>query len=334
MISNPEIAGQAPAVASSMTQAAARFLDTLSSEQRATAIFPFEGDERYVWNYTPVDRNGLRLKEMTANQREAAFALIDTALSARGAREVRQIIDLEPILRETERIEGIVNQWNRDPELYYFSIFGQPGDTKRWAWRAGGHHIGLHFTIVAGNLIAPTPLFFGANPAQVRHGSETGLRTLAAEEDLARTLLASLEPAQKTIAIVDLIAPADILTKNYRSVAYAQTPLGIRYPALSGEQRDRLVGLIKYYVERTNGDLAQNAWARIEAAALDAISFAWAGPQERGNGHYYVVKGPSFMIEYDNTQNNANHIHSVWRDFEQDWGEDLLAAHYAAAHHT
>src|SRR5947209_1229302 len=180
------LASRAPLTARRMADAAARFLDSLSAEQRAVATFPFAGDERYQWNYTPVERNGLRLKEMAPAQRAAAFALLESGLSARGAREARQIIDLEPILRETERIEGIKNQWNRDPELYYFSVFGEPGGREPWAWRAGGHHIGLHFTVVAGDLVAPTPLFFGANPAQVRHGPATGQRTLAEEEDLAR----------------------------------------------------------------------------------------------------------------------------------------------------
>ncbi len=327
------LAQRAPEAARRMADAATRFLESLSGEQRALALFPFEGDERYVWNYTPVDRNGLYLKDMTAAQRAAAFALLDTGLSVRGRREARQIIELEPILRETERIEGIVVQWLRDPERYAFSVFGEPGGRAPWAWRVGGHHLGLHFTLVERDLIAPTPLFFGANPAQVRHGPETGRRTLADEEDLARALLGSLDTAQKTVAIVDPVAPDDILTKNYRSADPEAPPRGLAYGALSGEQRERLVRLVRHYVERVTDEVTTGAWARIERAGLDGVAFAWAGPEERGRGHYYAVKGPSFLIEYDNTQNNANHIHSVWRDFTNDWGEDLLAAHYASAHH-
>ena len=329
---DPNGVSRAPTVARQMAEAAARLLDTLSTEQRATATFPFEGDERYVWNYTPVDRNGLQLKDMTPAQRDAAFALLDTGLSAQGAAKARQIIELEPVLRETERIEGIKNNWKRDPERYYFSVFGEPGGAAPWAWRAGGHHIGLHFTIVAGELIAPTPLFFGANPAEVRHGPSTGLRTLPEEEDLARALLGSLEPAQRAIAVVDPVAPDDILTKNYRAASPDVPPSGIHYDRLSGEQRERLVRLIRHYVDRATDHLAANAWRRIEQAGLGTVGFAWAGPAERGQGHYYAVKGATFLIEYDNTQNNANHIHSVWRDFTNDWAEDLLAAHYATAH--
>ncbi len=327
------LAQRAPEAARRMADAATRFLESLSGEQRALALFPFEGDERYVWNYTPVDRNGLYLKDMTAAQRAAAFALLDTGLSVRGRRKARQIIELEPILRETERIEGIVVQWLRDPERYAFSVFGEPGGRAPWAWRVGGHHLGLHFTLVERDLIAPTPLFFGANPVQVRHGPETGRRTLADEEDLARALLGSLDTAQKTVAIVDPVAPDDILTKNYRSADPEAPPRGLAYGALSGEQRERLVRLVRHYVERATDEVTTGAWARIERAGLDGVAFAWAGPEERGRGHYYAVKGPSFLIEYDNTQNNANHIHSVWRDFANDWGGDLLAAHYASAHH-
>lgn len=322
----------APAAARRMARAAERFLATLSTEQRAVAQFPFAGNERYVWHYTPVDREGLRFKEMTSEQRAAAIGLFDSGLSARGTRQAQQIIALEPILREAERMAGVVNNWHRDPERYSFSVFGEPGGDAAWGWRAGGHHIGVHFAIIGGDLVAPTPLFLGANPAEVRHGPEIGLRVLAAEEDLARALLSSLSPAQKAIAIVDPVAPSDILTKNYRQVNLDLPPNGIRYGDLSGEQRERLVQLIRHYVDRAAEDLAGNAWQRLAKSGLDGITFAWAGPEERGRGHYYAVKGTTFLIEYDNTQNDANHIHSVWRDAANDWGEDLLAAHYAAAH--
>jgi len=332
MVADLSLTHRAPAIARRMAAAASRFLESLSSEQRAVASFPFEGDERYEWNYTPVSRNGLLLKHMSGQQRRAALALFDAGLSARGADKARQIIDLEPILRETERIEGGPHRWDRDPELYWFSVFGEPGGQAPWAWRAGGHHVGLHFTVVDGDQVAPTPLFFGANPAFVRHGPETGRRTLPEEEDMARDLLTSLEPSERAVAVVDPVALDDILTKNYRTADPAAPPRGLLYSAMSGEQRERLVRLIRHYVERAADELAGNEWSRIEHAGLDAVAFAWAGPAEPGQGHYYAIKGPTFLIEYDNTQNGANHIHSVWRDFANDWGEDLLASHYASAH--
>jgi hypothetical protein len=315
-----------------MAQAATSLLESLGSDQRARATFPFSGEERYQWAYTPGPRNGLLLKEMTPAQRSAALRLFDAALSAQGAATAQQIIAHEAILHETERIEQRPSVDDRDPELYYFTIFGTPGGSAPWGWRASGHHLALNFAVVEGELVSPTPLFFGANPAEVHHGPERGLRILAAEEELARALLGSLEARQKTLAIVDPVAPADILTKNYRAADPTAVAHGIAYATLSGEQRGHLVGLVRHYIERTADEVSVHTWARIERAGLDELTFAWAGSEERGQGHYYAVKGPTFLIEYDNTQNYANHIHSVWRDFTRDWGEDVLADHYAHAH--
>jgi len=241
-------------------------------------------------------------------------------------------IDLESILRETERIEQIHSGEDRDPELYYFTVFGTPGGAAPWGWRVGGHHLALNFTVVREELVSPTPLFFGANPAVVHHGLARGLRILTAEEELARALLGTLGAGQKTLAVVDTVAPADILTKNYRMADPTALPHGIAYAALSGEQRDHLVSLVRHYIERAASDVSAHVWSRIERTGLDALTFAWAGSLERGQAHYYAVKGPTFLIEYDNTQNNANHIHSVWRDFTNDRDTDVLAEHYAHTH--
>jgi Protein of unknown function (DUF3500) len=332
MATDVAVMRRAPTAARRMAEAANRFLDSLDSARRETAIFPFAGDERYEWNYTPVPRNGLLLRDMTGEQRTAALALFEAGLSARGAHQAREILALETILEEMEAMENRVSRWGRKPELYYFSIFGQPGGRNPWAWRAGGHHLGLHFTVVDGDLVAPTPLFMGTDPAEVMHGPEKGKRIQAAEEDRARALLRNLDAEQKRVAVVDPVAPADILTRNYRRAERDAAPVGLAYAAMRGEQRGQLVGLIREYVDRVADDLAANTWARIEAEDLDGVTFAWAGPEERWQGHYYAVRGPSFLLEYDNTQNGANHIHAVWRDYDGDWGEDLLARHYAEAH--
>jgi hypothetical protein len=315
-----------------MAEAASALLETLGGEMRAQASYPFVGDERYEWAYTPGPRNGLRLKAMTPEQRRAALRLFDAGLSARGAATAQQIIAHETILHETERIEQRPSEDERDPELYWFTIFGMPGGAAPWGWRANGHHLALNFTVVDGALVAPTPLFFGANPAEVHHGEARGLRILAAEEDLARTLLGSLDAAQKSLAIVDPLAPADLLTRNYRMVDPGAVPHGIAFADLTGEQRGHLAGLVRQYIERIADDVSAQVWRRIESAGLNALTFAWAGPEQRGHGHYYAVKGPTFLIEYDNTQNHANHIHSVWRDFTHDWAGDVLAEHYRRSH--
>jgi hypothetical protein len=315
-----------------MTEAATMFLESLSSEQRARASFPFNCDERYHWTYTPGPRNGLPLKAMTAAQRTAALRLFDAGLSAQGVATAQQIIAHEAILRETERIEQFMSGEDRDPELFYFTIFGTPSGAEPWGWRVNGHHLALNFTVADGALVSATPLFFGANPAEVRHGHARGLRILAAEEDLARALLGSLDTGQKTLAIVDPVAPHDILTRNYRMADSNAVPHGIAYATLSGEQRGHLINLVHHYVNNTANEASAHAWARIERAGLDALTFAWAGSEQRGQAHYYAVKGPTFLIEYDNTQNNANHIHSVWRDLTHDWDADVLAEHYTHAH--
>lgn len=323
---------RAPVTVGQMTDAAKRFVAALNDEQRGRALFPFAGDERYFWHYTPIDRNGLKLGEMSDEQRDLAFALLASGLSARGGRQARQIIDLEPILREAEQIEGITNNWHRDSARYVFSVFGEPGGREPWAWRVGGHHIGIIFTIVDGDWVAPTPLFLGANPAIVRHGEHTGHRILPEEEELARVLLGSLTADQKAVAIVDPVAPADILTTNRQVADPAAPPTGISYADLGGEQRGHLHTLVRHYLTRVTDELSGGAWDSIERDGLAGVGFAWAGPEERDRGHYYAIKSPTFLIEYDNTQNNANHIHSVWRDFTNDFGEDLLAAHYAETH--
>lgn len=185
-----------------------------------------------------------------------------------------------------------------------------------------------------GDLISPLPLFFGANPSEVKYGPEKGTRTLPEEEDLARELVQSLDAEQRRVAIVDPVAPADLLTVNYRAIGPEMTPVGLELARLSGGQRELLVRLIRHYVERAAEDLAPIEWRRIEQAGLERVTFAWAGPTEKapGNGHYYAVKGPTFLVEYDNTQQDANHIHSVWRDLTHDWGEDLLGEHLSAHH--
>ena len=315
-----------------MAQAAREFLTGLTENQRKKALFPFKDDERYEWHYTPIDRNGLLLSEMTPRQADAAFRMMKTAYGTRSFREACSIIELETVLGEWEKMQGNISSWERNPKRYWFSIFGEPGTMDPWGFRVGGHHIGLSATVIEGSKVTVNPLFLGTNPAQIKHGERKGERILAAEEDLARQLLGMLSPDQKKIAIVDATAPADILTRNYRITHPQATPLGITFDELSDTQRVALVDLVRHYVTRSADELAANYWRRVEAGGLIGLSFGWAGSEKRSEGHYYTVQGRLFVIEYDNTQNNANHIHSVLRDFEDDWGEDLLAAHYKLEH--
>lgn len=326
---------RAPATARRMAEAAQDYLSSLNESQRATTCLPFGDDRRYIWDYRPQEstpRNGLRLVSMTEDQQRKALALLDIGLSTRGADTVRKIINLEDPLREQEAIEGRVTPFMRYPTNYSIAIFGQPGGRAPWAWHVGGHHVGLHFTVIDGDRIASVPLFFGANPAKVRHGPTAGQRTLPVEEDLARTLVKSLSSDEKRVAVVSATAYPDILTDKYRIANAFAPPRGLAWSRMTGQPRDLLMQLIRYYVERTNEELSSQYWRKLEQAGLDDITFAWAGSEEPGQGHYYAIKGTTFLIEYDNTQNGANHIHSVLRDISGDWGGDIIAAHYAESH--
>jgi len=331
---------RAPATARAMSEAATRFVDSLNPIQRKAATFPFAGDERYTWNYRPTqggdsrfyDRNGLRLINMTGEQQQLALALIDASMSARSAAQARWIMQLEDILREHERADGRMFPGVRDRELYWFSIFGDPSGSAPWAWRAGGHHIGFHFTIVDREMVAATPCFLGANPAQVRLGEHTGKRALPEEEDLPRALVQSLTGADRAKAVFAEDAPADIMSDAYRSLDRFLLPRGLAYSAMSGEQRDKLVGVIKHYIGRVSDEVAAQEWNKVEQAGLDGITFAWGGPVEKGAGHYYAIQGPTFIVKSEHPKTNTNHIHSVGRPLPGDWGEDTLAPHYASSH--
>lgn len=326
------IPSSAPSVISDMAEAAMAWLHSLDDGQRSTATFPFAGDERYFWHYTPVERNGLMLSQMSASQQSLAYEMMATGYSTSGYAMARQIIELETLLGEWEAINNQASNWQRLEDRYWFSVFGEPGSAEPWGWRVGGHHIGIIATVVNGDQLSLHPLFFGSNPAEVKHGERKGLRTLAEEEDWARDLVNSMTDDQRRIAIVDPIAPADILTRTYRVTDPTMTPQGINFGRLDDAQRTRIVDLIHHYVHRAHSTAASNYWNHIEKSGWDNVHFAWAGPLERWQGHYYNIRHDRFVIEYDNTQNGANHIHSVLRDYTHDFGEDLLAAHYKHAH--
>jgi len=309
-----------------MTLAAQHFLASLTPEQRAQAEFPFQANERQNWHFIPKERKGLPLLDMQPHQKALAHALLAAGLSQQGYIRAVTIMSLEDVLRILENADPNY----RNPQKYYFSVFGEPSDAGTWGYRVEGHHLSQNFTVVNGK-IADTPSFFGANPAEVREGPRKGLRVLAAEEDLARDLLESLTPDQKKIAIITDKAYPDILTMASRKAALEGQPSGLSAAKMTGKQFDLLQTLLSDYAGNVPEQLAQTRLEHIKKAGTN-LYFAWAGGQERGVGHYYRIQSPTFLIEYDNTQNNANHIHSVWRDFNGDFGLDLLAMHYQQGH--
>jgi hypothetical protein len=311
--------------APAMAKAADAFLAALDPAKRAQANFPFNSAERLDWHFVPRDRQGVPLEQMSPDERRAALALLRSGLSARGFTKVDAILHLEEVL---SALEGSAM---RDPGLYYFTVFGRPSDKGAWGWRYEGHHASLNWTVLDGRLVGTSPQFLGANPADVRDGPQKGKRTLAAEEDLGRAFVKTLKAEQRAEAVLSTDAPRDILTGASREAAI-QEDKGIAYAKLGPEQQGLLLSLIQEYASTQPPAAAQARLARVKAD-LPNVKFAWMGGLEKGQGHYYRIQGATFLIEYDNTQNQANHIHSVWREFKGDWGKDLLAEHYLAAPH-
>jgi hypothetical protein len=265
---------------------------------------------------------------LNATQQKAALALLHAGLSEKGYTKAETIRKLEDLLRELEQGKGPA----RDPDLYFFTLFGEPAENGAWGWRYEGHHCSQNWTILNGKSIGSSPQFFGANPAEVRDGSMKGTGVLSAEEDLGRSLVKSLTTEQRAVAVLSASAPGEIVTSNQRKAAI-QEDKGIAYAKLSKDQQGALLALIEEYLSAQPRAQARQRLDKIRQAGFDQIKFAWMGGLEKGEGHYYRVQGSTFLIEYDNTQNNANHIHCVWRDFNGDWGEDLLAAHYQNSPH-
>lgn len=321
LLSLPLAAEDLPSIAL-MKSAADSFLGSLDDSKREKAVFPFDGDQRENFKFTPQQRVGLPLKEMDEKQKDAAMKLLEAALSDKGKLKATQIMTLEGVLREMEK-----NPEYRDPGKYYVSIFGKPGDEKGWGWKFEGHHLALNYTVVGGKEISVTPSFFAANPAEVREGEHKGLRVLKAEEDLAMALVNVLLEGGKKEVIFSEKAPGEILTAENRK-ATALEAVGVPASGMTETQKKALLELIAEYTGRHRKDLADADMAKIEKAGIDKIRFGWAGGTKRGEAWYYRVQGPTFLMEAANTQNNANHIHATWRDFEGDFGRDMLSEHY------
>ncbi len=311
---------------SPMVEPAVAFLASLPEDLRKAAVLPFDSASRTDWAYTPRTRPGVSWRDFDEKSRAAARRLLQSALSEEGYRKIELVRELEAILRE---VEGA----HRDPQYYVFTFFGEPSEKGVWGWRYEGHHLSLNYTFRDGKAVSSTPQFFGANPAEVRSGPKQGLRSLAAEEDLARALLSSLDSAQRAKAILSDSAPADIVTSNLRKAA-RQADAGIKHRELRGDQKKALEALVATHASAQSAALAKGRMDSIRQAGWGDVAFAWMGGTQKGERHYYRVQGDTFLIEYDNTQNRANHIHTVWRNFKGDFGEDLLARHYSeAAHH-
>ncbi len=313
-----------------MSDAAKAYLNSLTPEQRAKTQIPFDDAERLNWRFIPVeDRKGVPLREMNSAQKHLAEALLSAAMSNQGIIKAHTIMSLDQVLKEKEAKQA-KQQFERDPEKDYVTIFGEPSETGTWGFRFEGHHVATNFTMVNGK-IASSPNFFGANPAEVREGPRTGLRALKREEDIARELMNALTAEQRTVAITNPAAPREITTNNTRKVMLAGPPAGIKYSALTAAQKEILDALVAEYAGNFPPMIADFRMDQYKKNQTETY-FAWMGGIAKGEGHYYLLRTPAFLIEYDNTQDQNNHIHSVWRDFNGDFGQDLLGGHYTVAH--
>lgn len=313
--------------------AARAFLASLSPELRKAATFPANSPERLAWHYVPKDRVGISMLQIDDAQSEELGPLLATALSAEGLLAARGVMKHENILRRVETEAQVPNAASRrDPGLYYTAVFGTPGAHAPWAWRFEGHHLSINVTQLPGQPPIVAPLFVGANPARVLSGPNAGFRLLAAEEDLGREMVQLLPPDKLNVALISKDAPAEILTRNDPKVS----PLaleGLAAADMTERERAQLRRLLDLYLARMTADAAKDAMARIERAGFEKVHFAWAGGTESGQPHYYRIHGPTVLIEYDDTQNDANHIHTVYRDLERDLGGDALRAHYRSDRH-
>ena len=314
-------------VATDMLKAAGEFRASLDAAQLKQSTYPLTDAERENWNFVPLPRQGLPFKRMTPDQQALGLAFLRSGLSAAGTAKAQAIMQLELFLKEAEKD----TKGRRDPTQYFITFFGEPSAARSWGWRFEGHHLSFNFTVVDGKHVFFTPSFMGTNPAEVRSGPRRGERVLGEEEDAGFAFVESLNPEQRAAAIIAADPLKEIVTTNKKRVD-PLSPAGIPATRLTPPQRTRLEALVKLYLSRWRPELAEETFAKIAAAGLDKLTFAWAGPIDRSKGRYYRIQGPTFLIEFDNFQNNFNHVHTGVRDFKGDFGHDLLAEHHAREH--
>lgn len=308
---------------------AAEFLSMLDDSLAAKAYYPFDDEERFNWHFVPRSRNGVSLNDLNEEQRQAALSLLRASLSEQGYRKARDIMALENVLRKVENRPD--NDTYRDPLNYYFTIFGDPKSNGVWGWRFEGHHISVNFSSRKNEIVSSTPSFMGSNPGIVRHPGLPQQQVLKRETDLGFTLVNALSIQQLRKAVIADKAPDDIITGNRRKAELLE-PRGLSFSEMNDQQQRIFMQLLNVYVRNYQFGFARRLMEKIEKAGIENLHFAWAGSLQPGAGHYYRIQGPMLLIEYDNTQNNANHVHTVVRDLTNDFAEDILREHYEREH--
>lgn len=322
------LARQTPAA--DMATAAGAFLQSLTPELREAATRAFDDPARLDWHFVPRSRPGVTFGQMDTRQRAAARTLLRAALSSQGMLKAEGIMALDGVLRDIERAAGGSGA-GRDPLSYTITVYGTPGADAPWGWKIEGHHLSLNFSLPLGQTVAHTPAFIGTHPATIPEGPQAGLRILSREEDLGRDLARSLTETQQKEGILPGPMPRDILTMPGRGLDAAPAH-GVLFSDLLAPQQALLLELIEEFAGNLRRQLAAAEMERIRAAGVRHIRFAWAGELSPGRPHYYRISGPTFVIEYDNIQNNADHVHTVWHDRERNFGHDALKDHYRHGH--
>lgn len=335
LVAQPTTKATPQAVKDEMREAARAFMESLTPDQKKEALFEYDHEERYTWYFTPHERKGLTMKKMTAPQRQAALALLRSGLSEEGYRKATQIMDLENVLRVVENRPA--NDTYRDPDNYFVTVFGDHEGENPWGWRFEGHHLSVRFSSLTGRVVETTPLFFGSNPGEVRaEVPQKGRQVLRRETELAFALLETFTPEQRKQALLAPQAYPDIVTGNKRKASLDRMD-GLALSDMTDKQKPLFMELVQNYLNNYRVTLAKQQMEKLQKNGLDSLRFVWAGdltPQlGDGKGWYYRIHGPTILIEYDNTQTNANHVHTVVRDLTNDFGEDMLKEHYARKKH-
>jgi hypothetical protein len=325
----PPNAIESPEIAQEFAVAAQRFIDALGPGMQAKYLF--QDAERGNIHFFPIARRGVPLKDLQDGQRHLGYALLSAALSHVGNQKALTIMSLGDYLRETDDAPNVY----RDSDQYYFTIFGNPAPDGTWGYRVEGFHLSLNVTVVKGRWISVTPSFFGVIPATVPDGPRKGLQVLKNETEFGRALAKSFTAEQRRTGfgtIPDFLTETvgGLTTGNRRKIERGK-PRGVAAAAMTLEQREILMKLVREHINRLRKELADQDLARIDRAGTEHIHFLWAGGLEPGEPHHYLIQGPTFLIEYDNTQDQANHVHCIYRDFDNDFG-DALMEHYEKHH--
>jgi hypothetical protein len=307
-----------------MSKAASVFLASLSETQAKAAQFDFKNVERQNWHFVPMDREGVRFDSLKPHQQHLAFGLLGSGLTQKGLMTATQIMTLEEILRSRGGDPEV-----RNTEKYSIAIFGDPSGETPWGWRFEGHHLSLNFTLL-GDTVVGLPAFFGTNPAELKKGPLKGLRPLGEIEDAGRAFAVELVKAGHQPVFSEK-APKEILTAQ-DSEAKEQEVQGVTSDKLDGEQMRHLLSLIDLVASMQREEVTNDSLRRIHTTQRKKLHFAWGGSLERNGPHYFRIQGVDFIIEYANTQNDANHAHLVWRDLKNDFARDSLKKHYAHDH--